>query len=74
MKYKEYLDNNLQISSGITEAVCKLIVKQRLCNSGMRWKDAGAATVLSLRTLSYSVGRWDQFWQKNDRIGFPLVA
>ena len=74
MKYKEHLDNNLPIGSGITEAACKVIVKQRLCNSGMRWKDAGVATVLNLRTLSYSVDRWDQFWQKIDRMGFPLVA
>jgi hypothetical protein len=60
MKYKEHLDDNLPIGSGITEAACKVIVKQRLCNSGMRWKDSGAATVLSLRTLSYTIGRWDR--------------
>ncbi len=29
-KYSEHLDNNLPIGSGVTEAACKLIVKQRL--------------------------------------------
>jgi hypothetical protein len=37
--------------SGVTEAACKTVIKQRLCCSGMRWKQAGAAVVLSLRTL-----------------------
>ncbi|MEX0270356.1 hypothetical protein AB3R30_14525 [Leptolyngbyaceae cyanobacterium UHCC 1019] len=27
------------------------LTKQRLCCSGMRWKEAGAAVALSLRTL-----------------------
>jgi hypothetical protein len=59
MKYAANIDDNLPIGSGVTEAACKLIVKQPLCNSGMRWKEEGAAAVLSLRTLSYSEGRWD---------------
>jgi len=29
--------------SGVTEAACKTVIKQRLCCSGMRWKEAGAA-------------------------------
>ncbi len=74
MKYAEHLENKLPIGSGVTEAACKLIVKQRLCNSGMRWKEEGAAAVLSLRTLSYSEGRWAQFWQKIDANGFSLAA
>jgi len=74
MKYSDHLDNNLPIGSGVTEAACKLIVKQRLCNSGMRWKEKGAAAVLSLRTLSYSEGRWGQFWQKIDANGYSLGA
>lgn len=74
MKYSEHLDNNLPIGSGVTEAACKLIVKQRLCNSGMRWKEEGAAAVLSLRTLSHTEGRWAQFWQKIDANGYSLAA
>jgi hypothetical protein len=74
MKYAEHLDDNLPIGSGVTEAACKLIVKQRLGGSGMRWKEKGAAAVLSLRTLSYTEGRWEQFWQKIDTQGYVLAA
>jgi hypothetical protein len=71
MSYPEYLGENLPIGSGITEAACKVIVKQRMCCSGMKWKDKGAKIVLSLRTLNYSTGRWDQFWSKLDQYGVP---
>ena len=74
MKYAEHLEQNLPLGSGVTEAACKTIVKQRLCCSGMKWKEAGAAVVLSLRTLSHSCGRWEQFWHKIDQYGFPVVA
>src|SRR5512142_2276832 len=62
------------IGSGVTEAACKVIVKQRLCGSGMKWKESGAAAVLSLRCLNHTTGRWDQFWSKIDRWGFPVAA
>jgi hypothetical protein len=29
--------------------------------------------VLSLRTLIYTEGRWEQFWAKIDRYGFPIA-
>ncbi len=74
MKYAEHLEQNLPLGSGVTEAACKTIVKQRLCCSGMKWKEVGAAVVLSLRTLSHSRGRWEQFWQKIDSYGFPVIA
>jgi hypothetical protein len=63
---------HLPIGSGVTEAACKTIVKMRMCRSGAKWKTAGAAVVLSLRTLSYSAERWEQFWAKVDRYGFPV--
>ena len=74
MKYAEHLLQNLPLGSGVTEAACKTIVKQRLCCSGMKWKEAGAAVVLSLRTLSHTYGRWEQFWNKLDQYGFPVTA
>jgi hypothetical protein len=60
----------LPIGSGVTEAACKVIVKQRLCGSGMKWKEPGAAAVLSVRCLTYTRERWSQFWGKVDRYGF----
>ncbi len=62
------------IGSGVTEAACKVIVKQRLCGSGMKWTEEGASVVLSLRALSYTPDRWGQFWSKVDRWGFPVAA
>lgn len=70
MHYAEAISQNLPIGSGVTEAGCKVIIKARLCAAGMKWKERGAAIVLSLRTLSYSQGRWQQFWSKIDRYGF----
>ncbi len=57
MNYGEYLKKKYPIGSGITESACKVIVKQRLCNSGMKWKQQGAEAVLCLRALSYSSKR-----------------
>lgn len=73
MKYAERLEANLPIGSGVTEAACKTIVKMRMCRGGAKWKERGAAVVLSLRTLIYTEGRWDQFWAKVDRYGFPIA-
>ena len=74
MNYPEAVSQNLPIGSGVTEAACKVIVKQRLCSAGMKWKERGAAVVLSLRSLSYTTKRWYQFWKKIDRFGFPVAA
>lgn len=74
MNYAESVANNYVIGSGVTEAACKTIVKQRLCKSGMKWKEKGATTILSLRTLVKSTGRWEQFWQKVNQYGFPIAV
>lgn len=62
------------IGSGVREAACKVIVNQRLCGSGMKWKEPGAAAVLSLRCLSHTPERWSQFWEKVDRWCFPVAS
>jgi len=69
MDYPGFLAEDLPIGSGVTEAACKTLVKQRLCASGMRWKNKGAKIVLSLRALTHTAGRWAQFWQKIDQFG-----
>jgi hypothetical protein len=74
MDYAGRVEANEPIGSGVTEAACKVIVKQRLCGSGMRWTEGGAAVVLSLRALSYTPERWGQFWSKVDRWGFPVAS
>jgi hypothetical protein len=64
MNYSDNVEEKLPIGSGVIEAACKTIVKQRLCNSGMRWKEDGTRTVLNLRTLLKTDKRWEQFWNK----------
>jgi hypothetical protein len=72
MGYARRVRAKLPIGSGVTEAACKTLVKMRLCRSGAKWREQGAAVVLSLRALSYTPGRWEQFWSKVDRYGFPV--
>jgi hypothetical protein len=74
MDYSELVESHVPIGSGVTEAACKVLVKQRLCGSGMKWKEPGAAAVLSLRCLSYTTDRWSQFWKKIDQYGYPVAA
>ena len=56
MDYAENVAAHNPIGSGVTEAACKTIVKQRLCQSGMRWKDKGAGFILSLRIGLWTTG------------------
>jgi hypothetical protein len=70
MDYSHYQKLCLPIGSGVTEAACKTVVKQRMCGSGMKWKAAGAASVLRSRCLLLTDGRWEQFWSKLSRFGF----
>lgn len=74
MDYAESVALNHPIGSGVTEAACKTIVKQRLGQSGMQWKNKGAGIILSLRALVHSTGRWEQFWQKVNQFGLPMAA
>lgn len=74
MDYANALQHHWPIGSGVTEAACKTLVKQRLCRSGMRWKEKGAAVVLSLRALMLTPDRWRQFWDKLDQFGFPVAV
>lgn len=74
MKYHIHTKNNLPIGSGVVEAACKTIIKQRLGGSGMRWKSEGMKMILSLRTLVKTKGRWGQFWEKINFSGVPVVG
>lgn len=74
MQYWKHVPPNRPIGSGVTEAACKVLVKQRLCGSGMKWKEAGARIVLSLRSLTITPDRWRQFWQKIDQYGFAMAT
>lgn len=62
MKYWMYQKQNYAIGSGVTEAACKVVAKQRLSNSGMKWSVGGSQNMLAMRGLACTEGRWDQFW------------
>ncbi len=69
MDYCKHIKNKHPIGSGVVEAACKVIIKQRLCNSGMKWKVNGANTTLTLRCHNYSGSKWGQTWDKISRYG-----
>src|ERR1700688_1211571 len=71
---RPYVENGIPIGSGVTEAACKILVKQRLCCSGMRWTPEGAQIILSLRALALTETRWEQFWQKISQYGVPDIT
>lgn len=51
MRYEEYRAKEMHIGSGIAESSCKCLVQARLKQSGMRWTEPGAESILQLRRL-----------------------
>jgi hypothetical protein len=70
MNYSSCLSQNIPIGSGVIEAACKVVIKQRMCNSGMRWTDEGAKNILVLRCFNETDGKWKQFWNKITKMGY----
>lgn len=67
MSYAENLENGLPIGSGVVEAGCKTLVKQRFSNSGAQWTRETMDHLLLARSLILTNRRWNQFWKKIDR-------
>lgn len=61
MNYKDLLDQNLPIGSGVVEAACKTLATERLKRSGMSWSLPGIQAVLTIRSLIQS-DRWSAGW------------
>lgn len=62
MQYATFLEKGWPIGSGVIEAACKSVVKQRMCRSGQRWSIKGGQAILDLRAIAKS-DRWDGFWE-----------
>jgi len=60
MKYDEYLDAGYPIGSGVVEGACRHLVKDRMEQTGMRWRIEGAQAILNLRAI-YVNDDWDAF-------------
>ena len=54
MLYATFLANGYHIGSGLAESACKMIVTQRLKQSGMRWTEPGAENIAHLRSFLLS--------------------
>jgi hypothetical protein len=65
MKYDEYLAAGYPIGSGVVEGACRHLVKDRMEQTGMRWRIAGAQAILGLRAI-YVNDDWNAF--HDDRI------
>jgi hypothetical protein len=63
MKYAEFRARGLPIGSGVVEAAGKMIIKSRMCRSGMRWTRPGAQHILAARTIIKS-NRWTAAWKR----------
>ena len=50
MLYATFRANGYHIGSGLVESACKTIVTQRFKQSGMRWSEPGAESVVHLRS------------------------
>lgn len=61
MTYADFRARGLPIGSGPVEAAGKMLVKVRLCRSGMRWTRTGGQHILAARTLIKS-NRWNAIW------------
>jgi hypothetical protein len=70
MHYSKHVDKNHPIGSGVTEAACKTLIKHRFCKSGSRWKESGASSVMSIRSLKLTPNRWNAFWSKISQFGY----
>lgn len=54
MHYPTYRASGWMVGSGPIEAACKVVVKQRLGQAGMRWSGTGADRMLAVRTALLS--------------------
>ena len=61
MKYDQYLAKGYPISTGLVEAACGSLVKDRMEHSGMRWSIQGAQAILRQRAVMKN-GDWQSFW------------
>lgn len=62
LNYQWAIANDLPIGSGPVESAISHIIQRRLKQSGMRWSDRGAQSILELRTLHRN-GDFEQYWE-----------
>jgi hypothetical protein len=66
MKYDQYLERGLPITTAIIESGCKNLINDRMERSGMIWSLDGAEAMLKARSMLLQ-GDWDEFWEHRIR-------
>lgn len=61
MDYKNYIENDLPIATGIVEGAVRYVIGERMDCSGMRWIPERAEALLQLRCIELN-GDWDEFF------------
>jgi hypothetical protein len=77
MQYGTFRSKGYFIGSGVIEAGCRAVIGQRCKQSGMFWSEAGASSVLALRSINAS-GYLQDYWKhrrnshaaRNDLLAF----
>jgi hypothetical protein len=72
MLYRTFRTAGYFIGSGVVEAGCKVVVGQRLKQSGMLWSPKGAEHLLSIRCALLS-GWFEDFWNAYAKSGQALA-
>ena len=62
LNYPKALTQGWPVGTGIIEAACRYLVKDRLEVTGARWGVNGAEAVLKLRALRKN-GDWERYWR-----------
>lgn len=58
MQYDKYLAKGYPIATGFIEGACRHVIKDRMEQSGMRWKEKNAQSMLHMRCIEASE-LWD---------------
>lgn len=72
MLYRTFRSAGYFIGSGVVEAGCKVVVGQRLKQSGMLWSRQGAEHLLAIRCALLS-GWFEDFWKAYGKSGQALA-
>ena len=72
MLYQTFRSAGYFIGSGVVEAGCKIVVGQRLKQSGMLWSRKGAEHLLAIRCALLS-GWFEDFWKAYTKSGRGLA-
>jgi hypothetical protein len=73
MEYAMYAEKGWPIGSGVIEAACTSVVKQRMCRSDQRWSISSGQAILNLRSVVKS-NRWDGFWNEFSKQFYTKLA